>query len=150
VPYPAAIVPAASGTDPSAQGGVRTVHASARLAAAALAIGVALSACQGGLQIQVQRNGATVNGTLQEPSPLPAPPAVWNPNGDLTRMTVYWVSTACSSNPVLHLSGNALQLTIDPGKSQGTCSADLGPNFVTLRLNVVIDVTGVRVSMAGG
>jgi hypothetical protein len=141
------------------------VHASARLAAAALAIGVALSACQGGLQIQVQRNGATVNGTLQDatgivagtesgttqqPSPLPAPPAVWNPNGDLTRMTVYWVSTACSSNPVLHLSGNALQLTIDPGKSQGTCSADLGPNFVTLRLNVVIDVTGVRVSMAGG
>jgi hypothetical protein len=140
------------------------VHASARLAAA-LALGLVLSACQGGLQVSVERNGTTVSGTVedatrivagaesgttQQPSPLPAPPAVWNPNGDLTRMTVYWVSTACSRNPVLHLSGNALQLTIDPGKSDGSCSADLVPNFVTLRLNVVIDVTGVRVSMAGG
>lgn len=113
----------------------------------------------------MQRNGSTVNvtirddtgvvasaegGTTGEPSPLPSPPAVWNPNGDLTRMTVYWVSTACSTHPVLHLSGNALQLTVDPGPNQGSCSADLLPNFVTLRLNVVIDVTAVSVSMAGG
>jgi hypothetical protein len=128
-----------------------------------LAIGLLLSACQGGLQVPMQRDGATVTVTVQddtgivagaeggtndEPSPLPPPPAVWNPSGDLTRVTVYWLSTACSDHPALHLSGNALQLSIDLGALSGSCSPDLLPNLVTLRLKDVVDVSSISVTMA--
>jgi hypothetical protein len=133
-------------------------------AAVVLCSALLLGACQGGISVAMQRDGTSVSvtirdetgliasaegGTTDQPSPLPASPAVWNPNGDLTRMTIYWQSTACSQHPVLHLSGNALLLTIDPGPSSGSCGPGPVANFVTVRLRNVIDVSAVRLSLAG-
>ena len=89
-----------------------------------------------------------VAGTSDMPNPLPSAPALWNPNGDLTHMTVYWESTACSTHPSIHISGNALVLSIDLGPASGTCDATEVPNFVTFKLDRVIDVSAVTLHMA--
>lgn len=134
--------------------------------AIALALTLVLSACgPGGMHASLQRDGATVDvtvtdetglitqvsgGSPQVPSPLPSAPAAWNPNGELTQISVYWQSTACSRHPTLDLSGNALKLVIDVGQPASGCTdGALVPNIVTLRLNAVTDVTAIRLLMAG-
>lgn len=132
---------------------------------AALALCLTLAACSGGgLQVKMDRGGSQVTVTVKDhtglirsaaggsaevPDPLPAAPAVWNPNGELTQVSVYWQSTACSQHPTLDLSGNALLLTIDPGAMASGCSdTTLLPNIVTLTLGAVTDVNAITVRMA--
>jgi hypothetical protein len=135
--------------------------------AAVLALALLLAACSGGgLAVKMDRAGATITVTIKDetglirsatgggsgaPDPLPAAPAAWNPNGELTQVTVYWQSTACSQHPTLDLSGNALLLTIDPGPAASGCSdSALLPNMVTLTLSVVTDVTSITLRMVSG
>jgi hypothetical protein len=145
-----------------------TRHAPASLAASALvALALLLAACSpGGLAVKMDRAGATVTVTIKDqtglirsatgdgsgaPDPLPAAPAAWNPNGELTQVTVYWQSTACSDHPTLDLSGNALLLTIDPGpKAPGCTDSALLPNMVTLTLGAVTDVSSITLRMVSG
>ncbi len=132
----------------------------------AIGLVLVLAACSsGGLRASMQRDGRTVTVTMTDetglvvklaggasgaPDPLPSAPAAWNPNGELTQIAVFWQSTACSTKPVLDLSGNALVLSIDPGPAAAGCSATgLQPNFVTLTLNAVTDVTELRLRVVG-
>ena len=142
-----------------------TRHAPFTLATtAALVLALGLGACSnGGLAVKMDRAGATITVTIKDetglirsatgggrgaPDPLPSPPAAWNPNGELTQVSVYWQSTACSDQPTLDLSGNALLLTIDPGPSASGCTdTALLPNMVTLTLSVVTDVTSITLRM---
>jgi len=117
------------------------------------------------MHVSMQRDGKTVHvtvtdetglitqvtaGSPQVPSPLPTAPAAWNPNGELTHVSVYWQSTACSQHPTLDLSGNALTLVIDVGQPASGCTdGALVPNIITLRLNAVIDVGELRLQMSG-
>ncbi len=131
-----------------------------------LALGLALSACgSGGMHVTLQRAGRTVDVTVKDETglvrgvtagspqvrdPLPGAPAAWNPNGELTQISVYWQSTACSEHPTLDLSGNALLLRIDPGPAASGCTdTTLVPNIVTLRLGAVTDVTSLTLQMTG-
>lgn len=86
-------------------------------------------------------------GTPAQPAPLPAPPAAWNPNGDLTAVTIYWQSNPCSTETTLTLTGNALDLAIDDGASAGCAGAVAIPQFITLHINRVIDVSVMAVHM---
>jgi hypothetical protein len=132
--------------------------------AAAVVLALLLGACSGGgLTVKMERAGATITVTVKDetglvrsasggatgaPDPLPAAPAAWNPNGDLTQVAVYWQSTACSEQPSLDLSGNALLLTIDPGPmSSGCTDTALLRNMVTLTLSAVTDVTSITLRM---
>jgi hypothetical protein len=143
-----------------------TRRAMPTLAVVAVSVCLLLAACSGGgMEVRMDRNGSQVTvtvkdhtglvrsatgGSSQVPDPLPAAPAAWNPNGELTQVSVYWQSTACSQHPTLDLSGNALLLTIDPGPSASGCSDSAPlPNIVTLTLGAVTDVHAITVRMAG-
>ncbi len=125
-----------------------------------------LTACSGGgLQVRLERSSGTTatvtitdetglirsasGGSSQIPDPLPPAPAVWNPNGELTQISVYWQSTDCSQRPTVDLSGNALLLKIDTGPMASGCSdtAPL-PNIITLTMGAVTDVSLIMVRMA--
>lgn len=125
-----------------------------------------LGACSsGGLRASMNRDGRTVTVSLTDqsglvlrmaggaagaPNPLPSTPAAWDPNGDPSKVALYWQSSACSTRPVLNLSSDALVLTIDPGPMAAGCAATAPqPNFVTLSLHEVIDVTRLRLRMVG-
>lgn len=88
-------------------------------------------------------------GASEQPAPLPAPPAAWNPNGDLTSVAVSWESNACSSQTTLTLTGNALDLAIEDGPASA-CGADgLVRQVITLHLNRVIDPSAMVIHMVG-
>ena len=75
-------------------------------------------------------------------------PAVWHPRGKLTELGVAWLSGTCSQHPVLRLSGNALQLTIDEGPGASPCTLMGINNLVTLSLNSVVDASAITVQLA--
>jgi hypothetical protein len=146
--------------------GVRktTRRGSPTLFVLALSLTLALAGCSGGgIEVRMDRGGTQVTvtvkdetglvrsatgGTAQEPDPLPSAPAAWNPNGELTQVSVYWQSTACSQHPTLDISGNALLVTIDTGPVASGCTDTvLLPNIVTLTLGAVTDVTAITLKM---
>ena len=88
-------------------------------------------------------------GTPQQPAPLPSPPAAWNPNGDLTTVTIYWQSNACSTHTTLTLTGNALDLAIEDSEATACGDRGLVPQFITLHIDRVIDVSAMAVHMVG-
>ena len=87
-------------------------------------------------------------GTPQQPDPLPSAPAAWNPNGDLTAVTIYWKSSACSRHATMTLTGNALDLAIDDGAA-GDCVEGPVSQLITLHVDRVIDVSAMTIRMVG-
>ncbi|HEX6140127.1 MAG TPA: hypothetical protein VF013_06685 [Candidatus Limnocylindria bacterium] len=134
-----------------------------------LALGLLVAGCSllggsgNGFDVSLERSDATITvrvvdevGLVREATGgAPEPPAgvagsepmAYSPNGDLTRLSVRWISNPCSQHPTLTISGNALSVVIDLGPMPGACD-DVGiVNAVTLSLNRVIDASDVDVSV---
>ena len=75
--------------------------------------------------------------------------AAWNPNGDLTTVTIYWQSNACSSQTTLTLTGNALDLAIEDSEAAACADPGLVPQLITLHIDRVIDVSAMAIHMVG-
>jgi hypothetical protein len=136
-----------------------------RVGAALLGLLLVAGACgnpTGTFVISLSRNGTQVSAVLVDevglvtaasagavgmPEPGPAQAFVWNPNGDLTRIGISWPSDTCSDRPQLHLTGNALLLTIDEGSPTAGCPTTQVTNLITLSINRVVDTSSITVRL---
>ena len=68
----------------------------------------------------------------------------------LTQVLVTWPASSCVETWTLRLSGNALDLSIEPGASPSGCEGTQVAHAVRLDLNRVVDAENIELSLTDG